>query len=87
MPFVIIFLFGLVTALLHATGLVLLARAKGKNVNGNQKYLIVALSLVELGYVVSSVIRESIFYTTGSRTNSVGLYASIYNTVVMGFMY
>ena len=87
MPFAIILLFGLVSALLHATGLVLLARAKGKNVNGNQKYLIVALSLVELGYVVSSVIRESIFYTTGSRTNSVGLYASLYDTVVMGFMY
>ena len=85
--FTIILLFGTVTALLHVTGLVLLTRAKDRTVHGNQKYLIVALSLVELGLVASSVIRESIFYATGSRTDRVGLYASLYNTAIMGFMY
>ena len=85
--FAIILLFGIVTALLHGTGLMLLTRAKDRNVNGNQKYLIVALSLVELGFAASSVIRESIFYAAGSRTDSVGLFVSLYNTAILGFMY
>ena len=86
-PFTIILLFGIVTALLHGTGLMLLTRSKDRNFHGNQKYLIVALSLVELGFVASSVVRESLFYATGSRTDTVGLIASLYNTAVMGFMY
>ena len=86
-PFTLILLFGIVTVLLHGTGLLLLTRAKDRHVHGNQKYLIIALSLVELGFVASSVIRESIFYATGSRKDSVGLYVSLYSTVIMGFMY
>ena len=86
-PFTLILLLGILTALLHGTGLVLLTRAKDRHVHGNQKYLIVALSLVELGFVASSIIRESIFYATGSRRESVGLYVSLYNTAIMGFMY
>ena len=86
-PFTLILLLGILTALLHGTGLLLLTRAKDRHVHGNQKYLIIALSLVELGFVASSVIRESIFYATGSRKDSVGLYVSLYSTVIMGFMY
>ena len=86
-PFTIILLFGIVTALLHGSGLVLLTRAKDRNVHGNQKCLIVALSLVELGLVTSSVVRESLFYATGSRKDNAGLFASIYNKAIMGFMY
>ena len=84
--FVIVLLFGVVISLIHLTGLVLLTRAKAININGNQKCLIIALSLTELGSVGSVVIRESIFYGTGSRTHIVGLCGSLYNLTVMRFM-
>ena len=83
----IILSFGIFTALLHLTGLVLITRAKDRNINGNQKYLIIALSLTELAFVTSSIIFESIFYVSGSRTEKVGLCFSLYNSVAVGIIY
>ena len=84
---VIILLLGTFVALLHITGLVLLTKANDITISGNQKYLVIALSLTELALVGSSFIRETIFYTTGSKTNIVGLCASLYTNAVIGFMY
>ena len=84
---VIILLLGTFAALLHITGLVLLTKANDITISGNQKYLVIALSLTELALVGSSFIRETIFYTTGSKTNIVGLCASLYTNAVIGFMY
>ena len=86
-PVTIILAFGIFTALLHATGLVLITRAKDRNINGNQKYLIIALSLTELAFVTSSIIFESIFYASGSRTEQVGLCFLLYNSIAAGIIY
>ena len=84
---IIVLLLGTIVALLHITGLVLLVKVNDITISGNQKYLIIALSLTELALVGSSFIRETIFYTTGSETNIVGLCVSLYTNAVIGFMY
>ena len=86
-PLTIILVFGIFTALLHATGLVLITRAKDRNINGNQKYLIIALSLTELAFVTSSIIFESIFHASGSKTEKVGLCFLLYNSIAVGIIY
>ena len=86
-PLTIILSFGIFTALLHATGLVLITRKKDRNINGNQKHLIIALSLTELAFVTSSIIFESIFYSSRSRADKVGLCFSLYNLIAVGIIY
>ena len=82
-----VLLFGVFFSLIHITGLVLLTKTEDVTINGNQKYLIVALSLTELGSIVLSVIAESIFYGTGSTTDNFGLCTYLYELTVIGFMY
>ena len=82
-----VLLFGVFFSLIHITGLVLLTKTEDVTINGNQKYLIVALSLTELGSIVLSVIAESIFYGTGSTTDNLGLCTYLYELIVIGFMY
>ena len=86
-PFIIVLLFGVFISLLHITGLVLLSKEEKRNINGNQKYLIIALSITELAFVVSSAIHESIFYTVETRTDIIGLCASFYCIIVIAIAY
>ena len=82
-----VLLFGIIISILHLTGLVLLTKTEDVTVNGNQKYLIIALSLTELASIVLSVIRESIVNTTGNRRDSIGLYVRLYSMIVIPIMY
>ena len=86
-PLVIVLLFGVIITLLHIAVLVLLRKEEKININGNQKYLIIALSIWWLAFVASSVIHESIFYATGTRTNNIGLCASLYCVIVIAMAY
>ena len=87
LPLIIVSLFGVITILLHITGLVLLSKEEKRNINGNQKYLLIALSITELAFVPPSVIHETIFYITGNRKNNIGLCASLYCIIVNGSAY
>lgn len=86
-PFSIVLLFGIITSLLHLTGIALLRKEEDGITNGTQKYLIMALSLTELGFAVLSITHESIFYASGSREDKAGLCVSLYVVVVIGNMY
>ena len=86
-PLIIVSLFGVIIALLHITGLVLLSKEQKTNINGNQRYLIIALSITELASVVSSAIHESIFCTSGTRADIIGLCAFLYSIIVNGTAY
>ena len=81
-PLIIASLFGVITTLFHITGLALLSKEQKTNINENQRYLIIALSITELAFVASSVIQESIFYTTGTRTDDIGLCVFLYCLIV-----
>lgn len=85
--FQIVLLFGTIIIFIHITGIVILAKSSDRNIFGTQKYLIIALSLTELGFVVLSVIRESIYYGKGSRTDSRGLWVGVYILIVIMNMY
>ena len=82
-----VLLFGIIISILHLTGLVLLTKTEDVTVNGNQKYLIIALSLTEMTSIVLSVIRESIFYATGNKKDTIGLYVTLYSMIVIPIMY
>ena len=86
-PFSIVLMLGIIISLLHITGVALLTKEKDNIINGNQKYLIMALSLTEIGFVVLSITRESIFYASGSRENNAGLCVSLYMAIVIANMY
>lgn len=86
-PFSIVLLFGIITSLIHLTGIALLRKEEDGITNGTQKYLIMALSLTELGFAVLSITMESIFYASGSREDKAGLCISLYVVVVIGNMY
>ena len=85
--FLIVLLFGTIITFMHITGIVILAKSRDRNIFGTQKYLIIALSSTELAFVVLSVIRESIYYEKGSRTDSGGLWIGAYILIVVMIMY
>lgn len=72
---------------MHITGMCVLTKVSDRNVCGTQKYLIIALSLTELGFVILSTIREFIYYTRGSRSDNIGLWFAVYILVVIMNMY
>ena len=84
---VIVLVFGTVISLMHITGMWVLTKVSDRNVCGTQKYLIIALSLTELGFVILSTIREFIYYTRGSRSDNIGLWFAVYILVVIMNMY
>ena len=84
---IIALLFGIIISIFDLTGLVLLKKVEDVNVNGNQKYLIIALSLTELASILLSVIPECIFYASGSRTYIAGLYVTLYSMIVIPIIY
>ena len=86
-PFFVILLFDIIISLLHIAGIALLRKEEDNITYGNQKYLIMALSLTELGFIVLSITRESIFYASGSREDKASLCVSLYMAVVIGNMY
>ena len=85
--FLIVLVFGAIITFMHITGIAILAKSSDRNIFGTQKYIIIALSLTELGFVVLSVIRESIYYEKGSRTDSRGLWIGVYILIVIMIMY
>ena len=84
---IIALLFGIIISIFDLTGLVLLKKVEDVNVNGNQKYLIIALSLTELASILLSVIPECIFYASGSRTYIAGLNVTLYSMIVIPIIY
>lgn len=86
-PLSIVLMLGIIIFLLHITGLVILARSKDRDIYGTQKYLIIALSVVMLGFVILSTVRELIFYVRKSRADNAGLCISLYILIVFGNMY
>ena len=84
---VIVLVFGVIILLMHITGICILRKSSDRNVCGTQKYLIIALSLTELGFVNLSTIREFIYYTRGSRSDNIGLWFGVYILIVIMNMY
>ena len=72
---------------MHIAGMCLLTKSRDRNICGAQKYLIIALSLSELGFVILSTIREAIYYIRGSRTDYLGLWVGVYILIVIMNMY
>ena len=86
-PLTVVLLLGMIISFLHVTGLVILTRSKDRYIYGTQKYLIIALSIVMLGFVTLSTVRELIFYARKSRADNAGLCISLYILIVFGDMY
>lgn len=83
----IILLFGITISITHIIGLILLAKSHDKNINGTQKYLILWLSLTEVGLSVVSIVRQSVLSTRGSRKDPVFLCIHIYFLITIENMY
>ena len=84
---VIVLVFGIVISFIHITGICILTKSRDRNVCGTQKYLVIALSLTELGFVILSTIREFIYNTRGSRSDNIGLWLAVYILIVIMSMY
>ena len=82
---VVVSFFPLVT-IIHLIGLLLLQKSNDMNIYGTQKYLIVALSLIEVSFLTISAIRECIYQVFYVRHN-IGLCLENYMTIVLTNMY
>lgn len=85
--FVTVLIFAVIISVMHIAGMCILTKSRDRNICGTQKYLIVALSMSELGFVILSTIREAIYYIRRSRTDNLGLWVGVYILIVIMNMY
>ena len=84
---IISLLVGAIITLLLIAGLVLLTRAEGITINGNQKYLIIVLGLAELVMLSHLLFVKPSFFDNGSEANIIALCAPTLHYDFFGFMY
>ena len=76
-------IYGFITAPIHIIGLILLYKKNHREIKGTQKYLITALSLVEIGFVTLAPIRDLISYITDDEKNKISAFIMSYVTIVL----
>lgn len=72
--------------LIHAGGLTLLHIRHDMHIYGTQKWLITALSVAEMSFLVVTAVRDYVFYRD-DFSDYIGTFASNYKTIVSTHLY